>query len=302
METVLARRLGTGDTFAESWEISDLGTHQSIVECGPLADRSLHELVVRRGAGLLGRHCPRPRFPLLLKYLDAARRLSVQVHPDDAIAARMGLEDPGKTEAWLVLHAEPGSKIYAGFSQPVDRPLLQQALCQGECERLLHWFEPAAGQSVYIPAGTVHALGAGVLAAEIQQSSNNTFRLFDWNRLGPDGRPRKLHIEQGLEAIDYDQGPVGPANPQPTDREGVTRLVECDKFIWDRCEFFSPATAGGDERCHIISVLEGSVSVEGDRADQPLPRGRTALLPASCGTVKLIPNGDKVVLLDAYLP
>ena len=117
-----------------------------------------------------------------------------------------------------------------------------------------------------MPAGTIHALGAGLLVAEIQQSSDTTYRLFDWNRLGPDGRRRPLRTEEGLDVVDFARGPVMPQRPQPTDRPQVSRLVECDKFIWDRWDFDSPLPAGGDDRCHILTVLDGAVRIAGDPA------------------------------------
>lgn len=302
-EQVLGRQLEPGAIYAESWEVADLDQGQSVVQHGPLAGNWLHHLVLQRGEELLGRHHPQSRFPLLLKYLDAQKRLSVQVHPDDDLAARMKLPDPGKTEAWYVLQAEPDSQIWAGFNRRVDRATLERAIHNGVLERYLHRFKPVVGQCLFLPAGTVHALGEGLLVAEIQQNSNNTFRLFDWNRLDKDGKPRPLHIQQGLEAIDYQGGAVRPSEPQPTDRTHVQRLVECEKFILDRWEFHFPQKAGGDTRCHIITVLEGSLAVQGDPSGRPLTRGHTVLLPAATGPVELTPTDQQpAVLLDAYLP
>ncbi len=302
-EEVLGRQLGPGKIYAESWEVADLEEGQSVVDEGPLRGTSLHELVAKRGDELLGRHHPQRRFPLLLKYLDASKRLSVQVHPDDQLAARMGLSDPGKTEAWVVLQADPGSTIWCGFNQPVDRGTLEAALRAGEVESLLHRFEPQAGQCLFLPAGTVHALGEGSLVAEIQQNSNSTFRLFDWNRVGPDGKPRQLHVEQALEATDYGQGRIEPAEPAPTDRTHVHRLVQCDKFVLDRWVLPSADSLGGDQRCHVVTVVRGSVIVQGDPAGKPLACGQTAVLPASVGPVELTPQkGFTAELLEAYLP
>jgi mannose-6-phosphate isomerase len=301
LETVLGKTIGPGDHFAESWEICDHGPDQSVVQSGPLAGTTLGEVVSQNGAALFGRHHPQPRFPLLLKFLDAAQTLSVQVHPDDARAARLDPPDLGKTEAWVILAAEPGSKVYAGLEPAVDRARLADAVRQGTCEACLHSFEGKPGDCVFLPAGTVHALGQGLLVAEIQQASNVTYRLFDWNRLGADGQPRPLHVEQALGAIDYGRGPVGPQQPRPTGRQGVSRLVEGEKFILDRWQFESPQAAGGDQRCHIIAILEGAISVQGDPSGEMLARGQTVLLPAVLGEVRLRPHG-RTVLLDAYLP
>ncbi len=331
LETSLGKPLPPGDDWAESWEIADLGSDQSVVETGPLAGTTLGELVSRFGRELLGRRHPQPRFPLLLKFLDAAQTLSVQVHPDDARAARLAPPRWGKTEAWVVLEAELGSVLYAGLKPGIDRDALSAAIRQGKCEECLHVLRPSPGDSIFLPAGTVHALGAGLLVAEIQQPSNVTYRLFDWNRLGPDGLPRPLHVAEALDAVDFTRGPIEPQRPQPTDRPEVSRLVECEKFVLDRWEFEQPlpagaekkgtgtfcrngpegashktylspfSPAGGDDRFHIISVLQGPVQIEGDPAGSPLPRGGTALLPAALGPVQISPHG-RAVLLDAYLP
>lgn len=299
--TLLGKELGPGSDYAESWEICDHGADQSIVVSGPLTGKTLNQLVAERGPELLGRHHPQDRFPLLLKFLDAAKTLSVQVHPNDELAAHLEPPDMGKTEAWVVLAAEPGSTIYAGLKPGVDQKALQEAIRHGTCEACLHRFQPQPGSCVFLPAGTIHALGEGLLVAEIQQSSDTTYRLFDWNRVGPDGKPRPLHIEQGLEAIDYHQGAIEPQHAQPTARPEVSRLVHCDKFILDRWQFDSAQSAGGDQRCHIICVLEGSLWIEGDPTAGVLPRGGTVLLGASLGEIRLTPQGP-TVLLDIYLP
>ncbi len=301
LDSSLGKPIDAGNDWAESWEICDHGPDQSLVQFGPLAGTSLGELVRQCGAELLGRHHPQPRFPLLLKFLDAAQTLSVQVHPDDAQAARLDPPDLGKTEAWVVLEAEPGSMIYAGLTSGVDRDTLAAAIRQGRCQECLNVFRPSAGDCVFLPAGTVHALGTGLLIAEIQQSSDVTYRLFDWNRLGPDGKPRALHVEQGLAVVDFGRGPVVSVRPHPTERPEVSRLVECQRFVLDRWEFEAPMAAGGDNGCHIIVIVEGAVRIEGDLSAAVLTRGGTALLPAGLGAVRLTPS-RKTMLLDAYLP
>ena len=145
LETVLGKALGPGDDYAESWEICDHDADQSVVAAGPLAGMTLGGMVAERGVELLGRHHPQKRFPLLLKFLDAARTLSVQVHPNDAQAALLDPPDLGKSEAWVVLAAEPGGTIYAGLKPGVDRASLAEAIRQGNCQELLHRFEPEPG-------------------------------------------------------------------------------------------------------------------------------------------------------------
>ncbi len=299
--TVLGKSLADGNNYAESWEIVDHREDQSVVAGGPLAGCPLRELVTRYGVQLFGRHHPQEQFPLLFKFLDSQKRLSVQVHPNDEQARRLDPPDLGKTEAWVVLAAEPGSKIYAGLKPGVDREQLRQHLEQGTCEQALHAFEPAVGDCLLILAGTVHALGEGLVTAEIQQASDTTFRLFDWNRVDANGHPRELHIEQSLQTIDFSRGPIAPQLPQPADRPGVEQLIGCDKFVLNRWKLDRPATMGGDGRFRLLAVIEGELGVTGDRLDSPLQMGDTLLIPAECGATLLNPQG-RAVFLEMYLP
>ncbi len=301
-ETVLDRELSSDGIYAESWEIADHPEGQSIVTAGPLVGKSLGELLKSHGEALLGEHDPRQGFPLLLKYLDANQHLSLQVHPDDRCAAEMGLTDPGKTEAWYVVEAAPGSCLWAGFAEQVDRNLVEQALRKGDIEGLLHRVEPQPGDCIFVPAGTVHAVGAGLLVAEIQQMSNNTFRLSDWGRVDAQGKPRPLHIEQGVRAIDYSSGPVQPIHGQPTERPGVTRLVACEKFALDRWQVAGTERIETENCFQILTVVKGQLSVEGDLT-APLRRGQTLLIPACCDAVELASVGESAAeFLVAALP
>jgi len=326
--TVLGKPIGEGDEYAESWEIADHEQGQSVIANGALAGKTLHQLVLERPAELFGRQAERiaraqpagrePRFPLIFKYLDAQRDLSVQVHPNDAAAALLTPPDLGKTEAWLILDAQAGSLVYAGLKFGFGRTELQREVERGRTELCLNWFEARAGQCLFIPAGTVHALGAGLLVAEIQQASDTTYRLFDWNRTGPDGQPRQLHIEQALEAIDYTRHVISPQAPQPTERPHVERLVVCEKFMLDRWRLSGMDKLGGDGRFHVLSVLEGEVLLSGSGPQVELGRkpgatttdevsllslirGQTVLLPACLGEVT-VASRDSAVMLDMYLP
>ncbi len=298
---ILGKPIGLGNDYAESWEVVDHGEDQSRVAAGALAGMTLNEVANLYGKELLGRHYPQPRFPLLFKFLDCDKTLSVQVHPNDQQAAKLDPPDSGKTEAWVVLAAEPGSVIYAGLKRGFDRAALEREVARGTCELCLHRFEPEPGDCVFLPAGGIHALGAGLMIAEIQQASDVTFRLYDWNRLGTDGQPRPLHVQQALDVIDYQRGPINPQRPQPTDRRYVSRLAECDKFVLDRWEFDEPHPIGGDDRFHLISVLHGAIEVAGDPTHRPLNAGQTMLLPAEADRIQLVPDGS-TTLLDIYLP
>ncbi|MCS7306214.1 MAG: class I mannose-6-phosphate isomerase [Thermoguttaceae bacterium] len=310
----LRRLLGkpTGpEPCAESWEICDRPQHQSIVAAGPLKGRSLHELLQQYRAALVGAADlsfpsgsvggSEGRFPLLIKFLDAAQTLSVQVHPNDQQAADWKLPDPGKTEAWVVLAAEPGSLIYAGFRPGLSRQQLLQALQQGNCADLLHSFEPKPGDCVFLPAGTVHALGAGLLVAEIQQNSDITFRLWDWGRLGPDGKPRPLHIQEALAAVDFNRGPVFPQTPQPLpEKEGV-HLVQCPYFTIRRWRIEKKHHVGGDGRFHIVILVDGLGTLEKEPVPQAWGPGTCWLLPACLHPVAVTPIEGVLTFLDVFV-
>lgn len=296
LATMLGKAICDGDDYAESWEIVDHGDDQSIVAHGPLAGRTLGDLVREQPGAVLGSETTARQFPLLLKFLDCNRTLSVQVHPNDRQAARLDPPDLGKTEAWVVMAADPGSKIYAGLQEGVDRQSLAGALAAGRCEECLHVFEPQAGDCVFIPAGTVHALGAGLVIAEIQQASNTTFRLFDWNRVDAQGQPRPLHVQQSLEVIDFQRGPVAPVTPPAVGDPDFQRLVDCDKFVLDRCRWDAPREIGGDGRFRILAVLDGQLRLAGDQGATPLSMGDAALLPVAAGPTAATPDGAADVL------
>jgi mannose-6-phosphate isomerase len=297
----LGKSLGSASDYAESWEIVDHGDDQSRVAAGPLAGQTLGALARDFAGPLLGRHAPVPRFPLLFKFIDAHDRLSLQVHPDDARAARLDPPDSGKTEAWVILAVEPHSYIYAGLRRDIDRDTLKHELARRTAELCCEEIQPRAGDCFFLPAGVVHALGPGLLVAEVQQASDTTYRLYDYDRLGPDGRPRPLHVAEALDAIDYAYGPVRAQSPRATGVPGVERLVACPQFVLDRWSLAGPHRAGGDDRCHILAVLEGAIDVPGDPLGEPLAAGGVMLLPAELGPLEVKAAGHAVVL-DAYLP
>ncbi|MCA9259112.1 MAG: class I mannose-6-phosphate isomerase [Planctomycetales bacterium] len=301
LATLLNKPLGEGDDYAESWEIVDHGADQIVVRGGALAGRTLQQLIHERpewllGAGVEVEGAQGPRFPLLFKFLDCNHTLSVQVHPNDAQGALLDPPDLGKTEAWVVVSADAGSRLYAGLRDGVTRQQLADALAEGSCAECLHEVPVSAGDCVFIPAGTVHALGAGLVIAEIQQASDTTFRLFDWNRLDKEGRPRDLHIEQSLAVIDFQRGPVGPVSPQATDDPRCELLVACDKFVLRRWKVCEPLETPDRGTFRILAVLEGALDLIGDPLAQPLARGETAVLPAALRSQSVNPHGQTTFL------
>lgn len=303
---LLGKPIGPSNDYAESWEIVDHGNDHSVIASGPAEGRTLTDLVREQNDALLGTFTGIDSFPLLLKYLDCNRVLSVQVHPDDTYAKQMRKPDLGKTEAWYIVDAAPGSKVYAGLKSGVDRRALVNAIERGATEDVLHVIEPSAGQCIFIPAGTVHALGGGLVVAEIQQSSDTTFRLFDWNRLGDDGRPRQLHLEQALDVTNYSIGPVAPQTPQ-TDPNGFETLVQCDKFVLKQATFDA---ALSDKKIVIenlsapviMTVVKGAVQLASDDGWRYNAKvGNSLLIPAATPSLEITSdNGGRLLL--AYLP
>ena len=254
------------------------------------------------GPSLLGRHHPQARFPLLLKFLDAAQTLSVQVHPDDARAAKLSPPDLGKTEAWVVLEAEPGRLIYAGLKPGVDRQTLAAAIRKGRCEDCLHSFIPRPAIVSFCPPARSMPWVRGLLVAEIQQSSDVTYRLFDWNRLGPDGQPRPLHVDEGLDAVDFSRGPVEPQRPRPTRTAaswpaGRMRAVRAGTAgiltpLWP-----SVATAAATS----WRFWRGRCQIEGDPAERAVVAGRNGPVAGRVWAAsQMIPHGRRCYLTPTY--
>lgn len=297
--TVLHKPIGEESDYAESWEISDYHDQVSVVAEGPLAGSTLRGLVRTRGPELLGPAlAPRDQFPLLVKFIDAREPLSVQVHPTDELARRLA-NDNGKTEAWVIIDVEPGSVIYAGLKAGVGRDELLKAIHSGTVEPLLHRIEPRRGDCILIEAGTVHAIGAGVLLAEIQEMSDATFRVDDWGRLDADGKPRPLHIRQAMESIDFGRGPVNPIAPEVEPIEGAgtrERLSRSPYFALERLRLKQATTVGKYDRFTILTGLAGCCEVVHRAESVRLDFGQTLLLPASLGPCRVSPRGDATVL------
>jgi mannose-6-phosphate isomerase len=298
LESRLGKKLPGPGIWAESWELIDHVEHSSLILNGALSQQTIGQVIQSMPAWLLGDQLQ--TLPLLLKYLDCQKVLSVQVHPDDAFAQQMTPPDLGKTEAWYIIDSQPGSILYAGLKRGIDRAGLSDAIKAGTVEEVLHAIEPKPGDCIFIPAGTVHALGAGLLVAEIQQASNTTFRLFDWNRTGSDGKPRPLHIEQSLQVTDFVHGPREVQTPTATWQLGRQRLVQCDKFCLDRLSGEHTLQLGGDARFHFVTTFTGGVTIEGEGFCESIAIGESLLLPAAlAGCTATFQS--QATLLDMYV-
>lgn len=307
--TVLHKPIGQDSDYAESWELSDHGENQSTVDGGPWDGLTLHELVRHHNKDLFGIHSGLEQFPLLLKFLDACDYLSVQVHPDDVQARQDAIAANGKTEFWVIVNCEPGSRVFAGLKEETTRDEVLQHLTDGTIEECLHAIEVHSGDCIFVPAGTVHAIGPGVLLAEVQQTSDVTLRLYDWGRVDAEGRPRQLHLEEALDCADFESGPVNPVNPQrlsPTESEQPSdvqseELVRCDHFVIHRHCSSDPFSPPIHECFHALMVLDGGGRIAYGNETQALQTGNSVLIPAACCDFEIVPESS-MTILDAFLP
>ena len=289
LERLLGRRL-PGGTIAESWEISDHPNGETPVVGGPWDGATLRQLLNTYGTRLVGRRnqaaVDRERFPLLIKLLDADQWLSVQVHPDDDYArSREG--DLGKTEMWVVLHARPNAEIILGFDRPADAQELRAALNRGQLESVLHRVPARQGDVFLVPAGTIHAIGPGLVLAEIQQASDVTYRLHDWGRKDTDGKSRPLHLEQALEVADFRSVRPGAIRPAPLAGGAAERelLVDCPYFRTERLRLDGPAYQADCDGAtfEIWALLSGTATIDSGRGSIDLEPVSWTLLPADLG-------------------
>lgn len=298
----LFQRPDITEPIGEAWILSDVDGNPSRVTNGSRAGATLRKLLAELGPRLTGpATLPNGRFPLLLKFIDAAQELSVQVHPNDEQARRKLPTGAGKTEAWVILDADPDtSRIYAGFRNGVSANTFRTALDNRSTPETLHAFTPSRGDCVFLPAGTVHAIGANVLLFEVQQTSDITYRLYDWDRVdAKTGQPRELHIDDGLACSDFSKGPCHPVVPTPLGNCKYKRdeLVRCEHFLLQRLTTGIPQPIGERDRCRVIVGIEGRGTVGG----QPIGLGDVVLLPAELGVVEFIPDG-KATILECGLP
>ncbi len=300
---VLGKPLPGSEPYGEAWEISDHASHSSRVAQGEFAGQTLRDLMRRWREPLLGSAAARYSiFPLLIKLLDANDWLSVQVHPNDEAVRTLWPGEGGKTEAWFILDARPGSRVYAGLRPGVDESRMREALANGTVADCLHSFEPRAGDCLFLRAGTVHAVGGGVLMAEVQQTSDATFRLFDWNRRDAQGHSRTLHIEQALACIDWGQGPIEPIRVRDYNSGSFGELerqplVNCPYFELEFLRAGKPFVCGGTGRTQILTLTQGAARL----GKTELSPGQTWLLPACLNAMTLEPR-PSVALLVSTLP
>ena len=280
----------------ESWEVSDVPGDESIIEGGPYDGRSLTELVKEFKGRLVGEKvyaASADVFPLLFKFIDAEGDLSIQVHPDDALAARLhGPGFNGKTEMWYVVDAAPGAHLFSGLSKEITPEQYEKMVEDGSITDALARYDVHPGDVFFLPAGRIHAICSGCFIAEIQQTSDLTYRIYDYKRLGLDGKPRQLHTEQAKLAIDYRVLPDYRTRWQPRLNERV-ELVKCKYFttsIFDLTQAVEEDLSGVDSFV-VVMCIEGSGTLSSDGSSLRLRRGTTVLVPAENKKLRLVPEG-----------
>lgn len=277
----------------EAWVVSDVDGSLSKVANGPLAGTTLRALLATDAGAILGTAKPvNGRFPLLLKFLDARQELSVQVHPTDEQARAKTPGQNGKTEAWVVLDADPASKLYAGFRPGTTDATFREAMAAKTTPQTLHQFVPTPGDCVFLRAGTVHAIGANLMLFEVQQTSDITYRLYDWDRIDiKTGQPRDMHLDDGLACSNFAMGPCDPVTPV-RESEVRERLVACEYFTLHRIISATPMRVGERGTCKVLVCTNGS----GTLGTEPIHEGDAVLLPATLGEQLWTPHGNATLL------
>jgi mannose-6-phosphate isomerase len=305
LANLLSAPLPGDGPVGEAWVLSDREDHPSHVANGPLKGRTIAQVLEQFPTQAMGRLAGRfRRFPLLLKFLDAREMLSVQVHPDDEHKNLLPAGETGKTEAWVVLEAGTKSRIYAGLKPGTTEADLRLMLANGSVADRLACFHPKPADAVFLPAGTVHSLGGGVVVFEVQQNSDVTFRLYDWGHIdAKTAQPRPLQVDQALACIDFADGTAALVAPvveatTPVERE---RLFDCEHFRLWRLRGQSPFTVGAADVPRVLVCLDGTGQVEHGGAIYAVGKGDVLLLPAILGACVFQPLGA-VTVLEIEIP
>jgi mannose-6-phosphate isomerase len=295
LETELGKTLPTAEPYGESWELHD----SAVIANGAHAGRTVGEALTGLGTALVGPDFDLTEgFPLLIKFLDANDWLSVQVHPDDAQARVLEDQPRGKTEAWVVLDAAPGARLVIGVKPGTDRAAMARAIELNALEDLVVYAEVAAGDVLYMAAGTVHALGPGTLIYEVQQSSDLTYRLYDWGRVGLDGKPRPLHIDKGVQVSNVDMTPP-ISRAAASDNEPIIRGAFFTTYL-HHLDDSTLTLDTGLRTFHALTCTGGALTVvSADGESLSLKRGDTVLIPAALGAYTLTGRGDVLRSLPA---
>jgi mannose-6-phosphate isomerase len=291
LESMFGKKLPPQTRIGESWEIVDRPEAQSVVAKGPLEGKTLHELWTENPHSIFGNVPKAPRFPLLIKLLDAHEKLSLQVHPPEKVARKLRGEP--KTEFWYVAAADSGAELFLGFRESMTRKQFERVLRAGIVADHAHQIRVKSGDAAFLPAGRFHGIGAGNLLIEIQQNSDTTYRVFDWNRVNPrTDKPRQLHIEQALQSIDFDD-----VRPHLLEPRGEL-LVRHELFEVQKWNLTAPREISSRGQFVIVCCLSGSLSC----GNADLSPGEFFLVPASLQDQQLQPRRKETSLLRITIP
>jgi mannose-6-phosphate isomerase len=304
LRTVLGKDYGTLPNCGESWEVSGVEGNISEVQNGFLEGNSLQELVEIYMGDLVGDKIYKrfgDEFPLLIKFIDAEQDLSVQVHPNDELSKKRH-NAYGKTEMWYVVAAEKGALINSGFNQEVTKEKYLDYFNQGKLSELLHYDEVFPGDVFFIPAGRVHAIGKGALVAEIQQTSDVTYRIFDYNRKDKNGNERELHTDLALDAISFDYRENYKTVYQSV-KNSSSEIVSCEYFTTNLLEFDKEIEKDYNQLDSFVIYmnLEGEFEIEYEDGKVAVKKGETVLIPANLETFRLLPVSKEVKTLEVYI-
>lgn len=305
LETMLGKKLPAGEPIGESWETSCRGNDNNVIRNGELAGSTLADVFRTDKEALVGHSLSGPaKFPLLNKFIDANDLLSVQVHPDEKAAAGVG-DAEAKTEAWYIMHADPGATLIKGLKPGTTKAAFEDAVRSDTVPALLNSIPVATGDMVFVPAGCVHAMGKGLVICEIQQNSDTTYRVYDWGRVDADGKPRQLHVEQALRAINFEDRSPDKVRPIEV-AEGRNKrayLVACPYFAMQTLTLEEPmeeSTRG--ERFESLMIVSGSAVIRTEGADETgISAGDSALIPACLGEYTIVPSG-RCEILKIFVP
>jgi mannose-6-phosphate isomerase len=284
----------------ESWEISQVEDNISLVSNGFLEGKSLEEVIQKYKGELLGQRVFErfgSRFPLLTKFIHSNDDLSIQVHPGDEYAAEHHGEN-GKTEMWYVLDSEKDAQLIVGFNKDINRDIMLEKLNDGSLKEVLHFEKVSEGDVIFLPEGRIHALGPGIVLAEIQQTSDMTYRIYDWDRVGVDGKPRELHIEHALNVLDY-KAYTSYKTSYQSQLNAPVNLVECPYFSTQLIQIDKKLDLDYTtlDSFVVYMCLDGDLDIQYDGEDRThLVKGDTILIPAAIKDLSLIPNKDSRLL------
>ena len=299
LERCFGKKLPPGARIGESWEISDRPGDASVVANGELAGKSLRWLMEQHAAEILGDATPAAggRFPLLCKILDAREKLSLQVHPSASTAAELNGEP--KTELWFIAQAGPAAELFVGLKRGVARAGFEKKIADGSVADAVHRISVRAGDAMFLPAGRVHAIGGGLVIFEIQQNSDTTYRVFDWNRVGLDGRPRELHVAESLASIDFEDFEPKLVQSRFTTDGNIHKRMLVNGPLFDVEVWKLKAGATGwlrPNRLQVVAVTEGEVELEADAMAVDLAGGQFGLVPARLKRTGISAKSDATLL------